>query len=95
VKVPILANITEFGKTPLFTSTSCAAPARHVASIPLSGVPRHEPGALERVRASRKDGTRRRRRHDADPRRPLQVPRLPRLRAKLDALFAKSKSERQ
>jgi methylisocitrate lyase len=27
VKVPVLANITEFGATPLSPSTNCAAPA--------------------------------------------------------------------
>ena len=39
VKVPILANLTEFGSTPFFTTTNCARPmstSRCTAAAPIA-----------------------------------------------------------
>jgi methylisocitrate lyase len=55
VKVPVLANITEFGATPLFTVKGSATPGGDGAGSPV-GVPRDEQGGTERL-------------HDAAPRR--------------------------
>jgi len=59
VKVPILANITEFGVTPLFTAAELASAGVGLALYPLSAF-RAMNKAAERVyRAIREDGTQR------------------------------------
>ena len=82
VKVPMLANITEFGATPLFTVDELRATGIAIVLYPLSAFRAMNQAALNVYRHLRTDGTQReRRRHDADARRPLRVPGLPRLRA--------------
>ena len=44
IKVPVLANITEFGKTPLFTRGRTALGRRRHRPLSALRVPRHEPG---------------------------------------------------
>ena len=49
VNVPVLANITEFGQTPLFTVAELRAPMSTIALYPLLGVPRDEQGGARRL----------------------------------------------
>ena len=57
VKVPVLANITEFGKTPLFTTTELGAAGVQLVLYPLSAF-RAMSKAAEQVYATlRKEGT--------------------------------------
>ena len=50
VKVPILANITEFGATPLFTARRTARRRRRDRALSAVGVPRDEQGGAQRLR---------------------------------------------
>ncbi|STP79244.1 methylisocitrate lyase [Escherichia coli] len=43
VQVPILANITEFGATPLFTTDELRSAHVRNGAVPTFSVPRHEP----------------------------------------------------
>ena len=56
VKVPILANITEFGKTPLFTTQELAGANVAMALYPLSAWRAANAAALRVYQAIRKDG---------------------------------------
>jgi methylisocitrate lyase len=56
VKVPILANITEFGKTPLFTTQELASANVAMALYPLSAWRAANAAALEVYAAIRSDG---------------------------------------
>ena len=56
VKVPILANITEFGKTPLFSTTELASANVAMALYPLSAWRASNAAALKVYEALRKDG---------------------------------------
>jgi methylisocitrate lyase len=56
VKVPILANITEFGKTPLFTVQELASADVSVALYPLSAFRAMNKAALNVYRSLRHDG---------------------------------------
>ncbi|HEV7801581.1 MAG TPA: methylisocitrate lyase [Burkholderiales bacterium] len=56
VKVPILANITEFGKTPLFTTQELASANVAMALYPLSAWRAANAAALNVYQAIRKDG---------------------------------------
>lgn len=56
VKVPILANITEFGKTPLFTVQELGAAGCAVALYPLSAFRAMNKAALGVYQALRRDG---------------------------------------
>ena len=56
VKVPILANITEFGKTPLFTTRELASANVAMALYPLSAWRASNAAALKVYQALRKDG---------------------------------------
>jgi methylisocitrate lyase len=56
VKVPILANITEFGKTPLFSTQELAGANVAMALYPLSAWRAANAAALAVYRAIRKDG---------------------------------------
>ena len=64
VKVPILANITEFGATPLFTRRRAARRRRRDRALSAVGVPRDEQGRARRLRdaAPRRHAEGRRRR---------------------------------
>jgi methylisocitrate lyase len=56
VKVPILANITEFGKTPLFTTAELASANVAMALYPLSAWRAANAAALKVYEALRRDG---------------------------------------
>jgi len=57
VRVPVLANITEFGKTPLFTIAELAAAGVSMALYPLSAFRAMSAAALDVFTAIRRDGT--------------------------------------
>ena len=57
VKVPILANITEFGKTPLFTAEELASANVAMALYPLSAFRAMNAAALRVFEAIRRDGS--------------------------------------
>jgi methylisocitrate lyase len=57
VKVPILANITEFGKTPLFTTQELAGANVAMALYPLSAFRAMNAAALRVFQALRTEGT--------------------------------------
>ena len=59
IDVPVLANLTEFGKTPLFTTGELAAVGVRLALYPLSAYRAMARAAEEVYRALRKDGTQR------------------------------------
>lgn len=59
VKVPVLANITEFGKTPLLTTTELASAGVRLALYPLSAFRAMSRAAEEVYAAIRRDGTQR------------------------------------
>jgi len=57
VKVPVLANITEFGKTPLFTTQELASAGVAMALYPLSAFRAMGYAAAKVFEAIRRDGT--------------------------------------
>jgi methylisocitrate lyase len=57
VKVPVLANITEFGKTPLFTTRELAGAGVRLVLYPLSAFRAMSRAALEVYGAIRRDGS--------------------------------------
>jgi methylisocitrate lyase len=57
VKVPVLANITEFGATPLFTTDELRSAGVAIALYPLSAFRAMNRAALNVYRSVRKDGT--------------------------------------
>jgi methylisocitrate lyase len=57
VRVPILANLTEFGKTPLFTLQELAGAGVAMALYPLSAFRAMSAAALRVYQAVRRDGT--------------------------------------
>jgi methylisocitrate lyase len=57
VGVPILANLTEFGKTPLFTVAEIARAGVAIALYPLSAFRAMNQAALTVYRTLRRDGT--------------------------------------
>lgn len=57
VKVPVLANITEFGKTPLFTLEELRSAGVAIALYPLSAFRAMNKAALAVYEAVRRDGT--------------------------------------
>jgi methylisocitrate lyase len=57
VKVPVLANITEFGKTPLFTVEELASAGVSMALYPLSAFRAMNAAALKVYRTLRSEGT--------------------------------------
>jgi len=57
VKVPILANITEFGATPLFTVDDLRSADVAIALYPLSAFRAMNKAALDVYRTLRRDGT--------------------------------------
>ncbi len=60
VSVPVLANLTEFGRTPLLTLDDLRAAGVRLALYPLSAFRAMSAAALEVYRAIREDGTQRR-----------------------------------
>ncbi len=79
--VPVLANLTEFGQTPLFDAGRTARRGRRHGAVSAVGLPRHEPGGAARLRGDppRRHPARGRRQH-ADARTAVRRHRLPRLR---------------
>ncbi len=57
VKIPVLANITEFGKTPLYTTEELAAAKVSLALYPLSAFRAMSAAALNAYRTIRSRGT--------------------------------------
>jgi methylisocitrate lyase len=57
VKAPVLANITEFGQTPLFTTQELASVGVRLVLYPLSAFRAMSKAALDVYGAIRKDGT--------------------------------------
>ncbi|MCG7981273.1 MAG: methylisocitrate lyase [Candidatus Thiodiazotropha lotti] len=57
VKVPVLANITEFGSTPLFTVDELASAGVSIALYPLSAFRAANAAALNVYQSLRKEGT--------------------------------------
>jgi len=57
VGVPILANLTEFGQTPLFTTEEVASAGAAIALYPLSAFRAMNRAALDVYQALRRDGT--------------------------------------
>ncbi len=57
VKVPVLANITEFGKTPMFTVDELGGAGVRLVLYPLSAFRAMNAAALEVYRTIRRDGT--------------------------------------
>jgi methylisocitrate lyase len=57
VKVPVLANITEFGKTPLFTLDELRSAGVDIALYPLSAFRAMNAAALDVYSRLRKEGT--------------------------------------
>jgi methylisocitrate lyase len=57
VKVPVLANITEFGKTPLFTADELRGANVDIALYPLSAFRAMNQAALDTYSALRREGT--------------------------------------
>ena len=60
VKIPVLANMTEFGKTPLFTVSQLKSADASLVLYPLSAFRAMNAAALTTYRAIRSDGTQRR-----------------------------------
>ena len=59
IEVPVLANLTEFGKTPLFTTDELAAVGVSMTLYPLSAFRAMSQAALSVYETLRKDGTQR------------------------------------
>jgi methylisocitrate lyase len=59
ISVPVLANITEFGRTPLFTVTELSAAGVRLVLYPLSAFRAMSRAALDAYGAIRRDGTQR------------------------------------
>ncbi len=59
MKVPVLANITEFGKTPLFTREELASVGVAIQLYPLSAFRAMSRAATEVYGAIRRDGSQR------------------------------------
>ncbi|QJC24134.1 hypothetical protein G8D25_18945 [Ralstonia solanacearum] len=68
VKVPVLANLTEFGQTPLFTRDELASAGVAMVLYPLSAFRAMNKAAENVYAAIRRDGTQKAAgRHHADP----------------------------
>ncbi|HET7672879.1 MAG TPA: methylisocitrate lyase, partial [Burkholderiales bacterium] len=92
VKVPILANITEFGKTPLFTVEELRRADVDMALYPLSAFRAMNKAALEVYGALRRDGSQKAVVDRMQTREELyQYLGYHEFEKKLDALFQKSK----
>jgi methylisocitrate lyase len=92
VKVPVLANITEFGKTPLFTLEELRSADVDIALYPLSAFRAMNQAALAVYTALRRDGTQKAVVDTMQTRDDLyKYLGYHDFEQKLDALFAKSK----
>jgi methylisocitrate lyase len=92
VKVPVLANITEFGKTPLFTLEELRSASVDIALYPLSAFRAMNQAALNVYATLRRDGTQKAVLDTMQTRDELyRYLGYHDFERKLDALFAKSK----
>jgi len=92
VKVPVLANITEFGATPLFTTQELASANVSIALYPLSAFRAMNQAALNVYQAVRRDGTQKNVVDTMQTRNELyDYLGYHDFEQKLDALFAKAK----
>ena len=92
VRVPVLANITEFGQTPLYTVEELAGAGVAIALYPLSAFRAMNQAALEVYRALRRDGTQKAVVNRMQTRAELyEFLSYHAYEAKLDALFEKGK----
>ena len=92
LRVPVLANITEFGQTPLFTTTELAAVGVRLVLYPLSAFRAMSKAALAVYAALRTEGTQKSVLHLMQTRAELyDYLNYHAYEKKLDALFAKNK----
>jgi len=92
VRVPVLANITEFGQTPLFTLAELKDAGVALALYPLSAFRAMNSAALNVYRTLRRDGTQKAALDTMQTRAELyEFLGYHAYEAKLDALFAKTK----
>ncbi len=92
VKVPVLANLTEFGVTPLYTTSELASAGVSLALYPLSAFRAMNKAADHVYRAIRKDGTQKRVTDTMQTRAELyEVIGYHAFEQKLDALFETGK----
>jgi methylisocitrate lyase len=88
-KVPVLANLTEFGKTPLFSTAELAAVGVSMTLYPLSAFRAMSKAAQDVYQALRADGTQKASLDNMQPRAELyEVLGYQAYEDKLDALFA-------
>jgi methylisocitrate lyase len=93
VKVPVLANITEFGQTPLYTVAELASAGVAIALYPLSAFRAMNKAALAVYRTLRQDGTQKALLDSMQTREELYAfLDYHAYEAKLDALFARGSS---
>jgi methylisocitrate lyase len=93
VKVPILANITEFGSTPLFTVEELRAADVAIALYPLTAFRAMNKAALKVFETVRRDGSQRALLPDMQTREELyEFLNYHSYEKKLDELFSRSKS---
>ncbi len=93
VKVPVLANITEFGKTPLFTVDELRGAGVRLVLYPLSAYRAMNSAALQVFRAIREDGTQKNVVHLMQTRNDLYAfLGYHEYEEKLDSLFAQDKT---
>ncbi|WP_394831558.1 methylisocitrate lyase [Pendulispora rubella] len=92
VKVPVLANLTEFGVTPLFTTSELASAGVSAALYPLSAFRAMNKAADRVYRAIRNDGTQKQVIDSMQTRAELyEIIGYPSFEQKLDTLFGKGK----
>ena len=96
VKVPVLANLTEFGKTPYFTTQELASVGVRLVLYPLSAFRAMSKAALDVYGAIRRDGTQK----NVVPLMQTRVDLYEKLgyleyEKKLDALFGASNDDRK
>ena len=93
VRVPVLANITEFGKTPLFTIAELATSGVSMALYPLSAFRAMSAAALEVYGAIRREGSQKSVVGKMQSRADLyEILNYKACEAKLDELFSKEKT---
>ena len=89
IKVPVLANLTEFGKTPLFTTTELGSVGVRMTLYPLSAFRAMSTAAVEVYETLRADGTQKAAVNDMQTRTELyDVLGYQAYEDKLDELFA-------
>jgi methylisocitrate lyase len=94
VKVPVLANITEFGKTPMFTIKELGSAGVGMALYPLSAFRAMSAAALEVYSAIRREGTQKSVLGKMQTRAELyEILNYKAAEEKLDALFARKKKK--